>query len=144
MRYESKNGNNDRLWDQDELERWIVSREMGEFERFLEFRRAVARTADLQQELRTQIDAAWERGEEQPAIQELQRKDDVVSNVMYGMVVAKMLLMGQRTSERVVDDILEYAKGGSFLSDPDMVEAGLRSFHVERVPGPGEKPAQEE
>ena len=128
MANERDNGRDGDAWGREDVEHWILSHELGAFERFLDYRRAVMRVAELQQQLREQIDQSWERGEGTVPVEELQRRDDVVSNIIYGMIVAKMMFMGQRTSEHIADDVREYVENGSLLSDPDTIEASLRSF----------------
>ena len=67
---------------------------------------------------------------EQVGIEELQRRDFALSNIIYGMTLAAGLLFGKNSSEHADVFVKEYVEQGSILSDPDAVEEDQKSYYI--------------
>lgn len=63
-------------------------------------------------------------------IDELQRRDYALSNIIYGMTLAAGLLFGKNSSEHADVFVKEYVEQGSILSDPDAVEEDQKSYYI--------------
>lgn len=137
-------GQDEHEWTQEELREWILSEKRASFAKYVEWARSKHKVVALQEGLRKTIDAAWEAPERDEArLAELQRKEEAVSNILFGMTMAKIIIYGQRSAEFVHREIWEYVGEGSVESGQDVLEDRLKGFVVRERTAPAPEGADD-
>ncbi len=120
-------------WTQEELREWILTQKRADFARFIEWGRCRNKASKLLGDIRHEIEQAWESGEaDEDELAMLQRKDDALSNILFGMILAKTVIFRQRTAEFVDKEIEEYIEHGLLANDPAVIEDSVKGFVLRR------------